>query len=272
MGTVFAQSPTSATASVAEKARAAFLERMKTAPTSPSAIDPETLTGAVPNKRGEPSVAAPDNGLPKTEANLSSFKPDSAGKITVIVDLASLPVAEQLMRGGAVTQAVGPVVDANSIRTTLETEHATVLSRLAGINFELKQEYFTAYNGFAISIDQADLKTVQELFGTSAVHPSRTYYADLPYSVPLVGGTWVWNNLGFKGEGQVIGVVDTGVDYNHPDLGGGFGHKVINMIDVADHTGDAMDYNGHGTHVSGCHGSQSRFGHRGTTVWLPKPS
>jgi subtilisin family serine protease len=68
----------------------------------------------------------------------------------------------------------------------------------------------------------------------------------------LCGGTWVWNNLGFKGEGQVTGVVDTGVDYNHPDLGGGFGTKVIDMIDVADHDGDAMDSNGHGTHVSGC--------------------
>ncbi len=252
MGTVFAQSPNSATTGVVEKARAAFLERMKTAPASPSAIDPETLTSAAPDKVEKPSKAAPIKAaLPMADAGQSLFKPDKDGKITVMVDLPSLPVAEQLMRGGVQTQALGPTLEVNSIRTALQTEHTTVLSRLAGINFELKQEYFTAYNGFAISINQADLKTVQELFGTGAVHPSRTYYAELPASVPLVGGTAVWNNLGFKGEGQVVGVVDTGVDYNHPDLGGGFGAKVIAMIDVAEHTSDAMDYNGHGTHVSG---------------------
>jgi thermitase len=45
----------------------------------------------------------------------------------------------------------------------------------------------------------------------------------------------------------IIGVVDSGVDYNHEDLAG----KVIKGYDFANNDQDPMDDNGHGTHVSG---------------------
>jgi thermitase len=45
----------------------------------------------------------------------------------------------------------------------------------------------------------------------------------------------------------VIAVVDTGVDYTHPDLAG----KVALGPDLADGDGDPMDVDGHGTHVAG---------------------
>ena len=42
-------------------------------------------------------------------------------------------------------------------------------------------------------------------------------------------------------------MVDTGIDYNHPDLVG----KVVDQTNFAYGTEDAMDDNGHGTHVAG---------------------
>ena len=45
----------------------------------------------------------------------------------------------------------------------------------------------------------------------------------------------------------IVAVIDTGVDYNHPDLVG----KVILGKDFVDDDSDPMDMNGHGTHVSG---------------------
>lgn len=55
------------------------------------------------------------------------------------------------------------------------------------------------------------------------------------------------------GRGQTVAVIDTGIDYTHPALGGGFGpgHKVIGGYDFVDDDGDPMDTYGHGTSVAG---------------------
>ena len=55
------------------------------------------------------------------------------------------------------------------------------------------------------------------------------------------------------GQGVTVAVMDTGVDYNHPALGGGFGagHKVKAGFDFVDNDGDPMDTFGHGTNTTG---------------------
>ncbi|MFH0954782.1 MAG: S8 family serine peptidase [Candidatus Micrarchaeota archaeon] len=54
------------------------------------------------------------------------------------------------------------------------------------------------------------------------------------------------------GQGIKIGIIDTGVDYTHPDLGGCFGTgcKVIGGYDFVNNDLDPMDDMGHGTHVA----------------------
>ena len=56
-----------------------------------------------------------------------------------------------------------------------------------------------------------------------------------------------------NGQGVTVAVMDTGVDYNHPALGGGFGpgRKVKAGWDFVDNDGDPMDTFGHGTNTTG---------------------
>jgi subtilisin family serine protease len=77
------------------------------------------------------------------------------------------------------------------------------------------------------------------------------------------------HNMGIYGAGTFIAVVDSGVDYTHPALGGGFGagFKVSKGYDfVGDaYTGsdgavedsDPQDCSGHGTAVAGIIGANS---------------
>ncbi|CDI05232.1 putative Subtilase family protein [Candidatus Nitrosotenuis uzonensis] len=60
------------------------------------------------------------------------------------------------------------------------------------------------------------------------------------------------HGLGFTGNGIKVAVIDTGVDYNHPDLLG-FGHdsKVVGGYDFVENDNSPMDINGHGTEVAG---------------------
>lgn len=55
------------------------------------------------------------------------------------------------------------------------------------------------------------------------------------------------------GVGETIAVIDSGIDYLHPALGGGFGpgFKVVGGYDFADDDADPMDTFGHGTEVAG---------------------
>jgi len=77
----------------------------------------------------------------------------------------------------------------------------------------------------------------------------------------------VHSELGFTGKGVRVGIIDTGIDYNHPDLGGGFGPG-LRVAFGFDFVGDAYDgsntpipdpfpddCDGHGTHVAGIVGA-----------------
>jgi hypothetical protein len=81
------------------------------------------------------------------------------------------------------------------------------------------------------------------------VYPNDPYYYTYGYQWGLnkVRAPEAWALS--TGQGVLIAVLDTGTDYTHPDLSG----KVRTDIDrdFVNNDDDAMDDNGHGTHVSG---------------------
>ncbi|MEA3254996.1 MAG: S8 family serine peptidase [Candidatus Altiarchaeota archaeon] len=75
----------------------------------------------------------------------------------------------------------------------------------------------------------------------------------LTTSIQSIGAYYVQNYLGYTGKNVTVAVIDTGIDYNHSDLGGCFGSgcRVKDGYDFVNGDSDPMDDNGHGTHCAG---------------------
>lgn len=72
----------------------------------------------------------------------------------------------------------------------------------------------------------------------------------LEKSIPYIGATPTVGGL--DGDGIVVAVIDTGIDYTHPDLSGfGPDAKVIGGFNFIDPSQPPLDTNGHGTQVAG---------------------
>jgi len=74
----------------------------------------------------------------------------------------------------------------------------------------------------------------------------RRVRALLEDSVYQIRADYAWDNA-ITGQGVKVCVVDTGIDHTHPDLL----NKVIAQYNSPEDSEDAMDDNGHGTHVAG---------------------
>lgn len=77
------------------------------------------------------------------------------------------------------------------------------------------------------------------------------FHTYLDRSVPFIGGD-IPRLEGIDGDGIKIAVIDTGVDFNHPDLfGWGPDGKVIGGYNFIQEGEPPLDTNGHGTQVAG---------------------
>ncbi|MFH1834912.1 MAG: S8 family serine peptidase [Methanobacteriota archaeon] len=85
----------------------------------------------------------------------------------------------------------------------------------------------------------------------------------LQTSVDSIGAGYVRDTLNITGRNITVAVIDTGIDYTHPDLGGctqgeflaGNCSRVIGGWDFYYNDPDPMDQHSHGTHVAGIIGA-----------------
>ena len=125
------------------------------------------------------------------------------------------------------------------------------LERDAG-GLRIRRQFTRALNGVAIELKEGQsIDEIAALPWVAAIHadtPVEAFDANAAAVAPsrAVG-------VASGGEGVVVAVIDSGIDYNHPALGGGLGpgRKVIGGYDFVNNDEDPMDDYRHGTHVAG---------------------
>jgi subtilisin family serine protease len=121
-----------------------------------------------------------------------------------------------------------------------------------------KREFYNVFNGVSLKISAQEAESIRQSGYVKGVYPNLEVQVTLMDSVPLINADDVWEIKDSQGQNLTganitIGIIDTGIDYTHPDLGGCFGPgcKVIGGWDFVHNDSDPIDDHGHGTHCAG---------------------
>ncbi|PKJ57076.1 S8 family serine peptidase [Bacillus sp. SN10] len=183
-------------------------------------------------------------------------------EISVIVELQHAPLASQSNIQHAPDLQNN---NAQSYHTELKKaqEDTTKKIKEKAPGAKIKEVYNTLFSGFSISVPGDQITALASLPEVKAVYPNLTYKLhetsksttneEAPnIGGPTIGATEAWNlkdpsGKPLDGKGMKVAIIDSGVDYTHPDLKANY----IGGYDTVDEDNDPMDGNVHGTHVAG---------------------
>ncbi|PAE42517.1 S8 family serine peptidase [Bacillus sp. 7884-1] len=83
---------------------------------------------------------------------------------------------------------------------------------------KVKNRFYESFNGFSIETEFSNLKEIQATPGVTNVHIARTFQPSMGASKELVQAQKVWEEYGYEGEGLLVAIVDSGIDYSHQDM------------------------------------------------------
>ncbi|MEV6104471.1 S8 family serine peptidase [Streptomyces sp. NPDC051940] len=194
--------------------------------------------------------------LTSVPSSIAAAEPANQGSQRVIVELTG---------DGALAAAPGPMKNARAAdvkeqRQKLKARQDAFLAdaKDRGVDARSVRELNLLANAVAMTVDGADVAKLRALPGVRSVVEDGMNKAAVAEANKVVGNPEVWqqrdpSGANVTGKGTTVAVLDTGVDYSHPDLGGAFGegHKVVGGYDFVNDDADPMDDHSHGTHVAG---------------------
>lgn len=150
--------------------------------------------------------------------------------------------------------------------------HVAAISQALGRNLVATHSYAITMNGIAATLTADEASRVARMPGVASVRASRTFTLETFRGPEFIGADTVWNGsavpggIGNRGQGVVVGDIDSGIDSAHPsfadDATCGFGatnHKLLSAADCSTTDADGLcngadpevdPGNGHGVHTA----------------------
>jgi len=212
------------------------------------------------------------------------------GEVGSSPDITAGQTTQDMIGAWFVQLSGNPTADGgNATALTAKRQKFHADAKKAGIPYKTRYEFQKLWNGLSIEVGAGQLEKVLALPNVTAIYPVHTIsipettpasLPDLATAIKMTGADIAQNELGLTGAGVKVAVMDTGIDLDHPDLGGDgvagapfTNSRVVSQWDFVgdDYNADpsttaysptpvpdpiADDCNGHGTHVSGIVGAK----------------
>ncbi|MCF6301320.1 MAG: S8 family serine peptidase, partial [Proteobacteria bacterium] len=200
---------------------------------------------------------------------------------TFIVEFYDQPLAVEYGKNLNSKAAVAQKKYLSSLRSQVLSEFSKVQQKSID-EYPVKHEYFYAFNGVSLSLTFSEAKNLQKSGKVKSISLEKSYTIHTDVGPQWIGAGPVWEGLGVdtppnRGEGIIIGIIDTGINPSHPFFqevseagtsneythsnprGMTFGlcsaqtcnNKLIGIYDFTDEGTGGIDSTGHGSHVAG---------------------
>ncbi|QFF98085.1 lactocepin [Psychrobacillus glaciei] len=165
-------------------------------------------------------IQKPEHNIP--ERLVDPENPDE--KVRIIVELTNAPTIEKATKKGVLYKELNSS-DRKSLEATVTKEQVDVQSTITqeAPTIEYLENFTTVFNGFSAEVEAKYVDQIASIPGVKAVYESTEYdrpteKPEMIYSKELVQAQRAWNEYGVKGEGMVVGIIDTGIDPSHKDM------------------------------------------------------
>ncbi|WP_088042659.1 S8 family serine peptidase [Bacillus sp. EAC] len=165
----------------------------------------------------------------------SSVDLDSTDNLSVIVEFKEQPakvaVLEEAANGNSLSLSDAEQ-KANEAQDTFKSDLETIYKDDLKENnklFKIKRTYKSSLNGVSMELPANKVKSLLQSKAVKAVWPNNVIKVEPPtiqegsgdtkkVATEVFPGINKLHDEGFTGKGIKVGVIDTGIDYNHPDL------------------------------------------------------
>ncbi|MBS4218948.1 S8 family serine peptidase [Bacillus sp. FJAT-49711] len=159
---------------------------------------------------------------PKTEELKQTVDPEAEQR--VIVELKEEAPIEIATKKGVKFQKLDKT-QKKQLEKNAKLKQKAVKDKIKEKKVQAKylKEFTTVVNGFSAEIKHKDIEIIKNIPEVKTVHIVNEYERpiatpEMKYSKELVEAQEAWRDYGFKGEGMVVGIIDTGIDPSHQDM------------------------------------------------------
>jgi subtilisin family serine protease len=242
----------------------------------------------------DPARVSPKSVADALTVSARTVAPDASGRYLTIVrfvdqplasydgGVAGLPATSNRITGANRLDARSPAALAYlQYLEQRQAAHAADLGRLLGRQIELEQQYLGALNGAAVRLTLDEARRVRDMDFVIGAHLDEERELQTDVGPEHIGAPVIWfgqtsDMIATRGEGVIVGVIDTGINFSHPSFaatdGDGYSHtnpygagvyqgwcadnpgfcneKLVAAYGFNPVGGSPVDDNNHGSHVA----------------------